>query len=249
MFNQKSIILSMLLVLFSFTLFAQTLDEILNQHFQALGGYEQIKAIQSIKLTGTTQAQGMNMPFTMFTKRPNFMRLESEFQGQTMLQVYDGEKAWAIIPFMGTLEPQILPPDQAKNFKDQADIDGLLVDYKEKGTSIELAGTEELNGKPAYKLKLTLKNSDIRYVFLDTESYLTLKWTGTMAPQGTPLDVETYFSDYKTISGRPMPHKVETKVGEQLISAVTIATIEFNVEMADSLFKMPTQAGSTSEEK
>jgi len=54
----------------------------------------------------------------------------------------------------------------------QADLDGPLVDYAAKGTSIELAGMEEVEGRDTYKLKLTMKNGAALYVWIDAYKFL-----------------------------------------------------------------------------
>jgi outer membrane lipoprotein-sorting protein len=237
---RKIFTLTLVLTLLSIlTASAQTVDEILNKYYDARGGYEKLKSVNTMKSTGKQLIMGMEIPFTIQQKRPNLIRVEATVQGQTMVQGYDGKTAWSINPLTGATVPQTLPEDQAKNIVEQADIDGYLIDYKEKGHSVELIGKEEMDGTKVYKLKVTLKDGDIRYNYLDAEKFLELKVVAKIKRQGTEIDAETYCGDYKKIDGMMMAHSFETKRGGTIVSQITINSIELNCEMDDAIFKLP----------
>jgi outer membrane lipoprotein-sorting protein len=221
---------------------AQSVDEIIEKHIEALGGMEKLQAIKSIKIAGKSAvtAMGFEAEFTRQSKRPHFIRLDVNIQGQSMVQAYDGENAWQIVPFTGNLDPQPMPDFQAKGFKIQADIDGPLIDYKKKGHKIELIGKEDLEGTEVYNLKITLKSGEIINMFIDSEHYLALKSKAKVAgPGGNEIESETYFSDYKLVDGTMMPHSITMKNPSQGSVEITVTEAKTNVEMDDSLFKMP----------
>ena len=140
-----------------------TLDEVLAAHFDALGGAEKLEAVESAKFNGNmAMGPGMEVPFTMVFRRPMNMRLEFTMQGMTAVQAYDGDVAWSIMPFMGKTDPEVMAEDQAKNIKEQADFDGPLMSWQDKGHQVELLGLEETEGTEAYKLKVALANGDVR---------------------------------------------------------------------------------------
>ena len=60
----------------------------------------------------------------------------------------------------------------------QGDLDGPLVDYAAKGTRIELAGMEKVEGRDTYKLKLTMKNGAALHVWIDAETFPEAKIEG-----------------------------------------------------------------------
>ena len=219
--------------------FAQDVDEIIKKNIEAKGGYEKIKSVQTIKMTGNMMQQGMKIPFTIWQKRPSFFRLEATVQGQTMVQAYDGETAWWIFPFMGDPTPQKMPEDQVKDVIDQADIDGHLVDYKKKGNKVEFLGKEDMEGTDVLKLKLTKKDGDVQYWYLDAEYYIELKVTSKRKQGETEMEVDTYLSDYKDVNGLMMAHSIESKVDGNTVAQITIETVEMNVDVDDSKFKMP----------
>ena len=218
-----------------------TLDELLAAHFEALGGYDNLKAVETAKFTGNmAMGPGMEVPFSMVFKRPLHMRLEFTMQGMTAIQAYDGETAWSVMPFMGKTEPEVMAEDQAKNIKEQADFDGPLVDWQEKGHQVELVGLEETEGTEAYKLKVTMANGDVRHHYLDSEYFITIKQDGKTTVQGNEVEFETILSDYKEVDGLMFPHSIESKPkGAPAGQVITIEQVEVGLDVDGDTFAMP----------
>lgn len=228
-----------------FTVSAQeaglSVDDIVKKNIDARGGMDKIKAIQSIKMTGKLVMGGgqMEAPMTMQVKRPSNIRMDMEFQGQAVVQGYDGETAWMINPFTGGAEAQKMSDDEAEGVKDGADMEGVLVDYKTKGHKITLVGKEDLAGKPAYKLKVDKKNGKTETLYLDATSFIEVKTVATRKIMGNDMEMETFVSDYKPVAGVLMPYTIDSKSGGNSVMTITIDKIEANVPVEASLFKMP----------
>lgn len=244
---RKTLMGVVVLALLAPVAWAQTVDELLAKNHEAKGGLEKLRAVKSVRATGTMMAgPGMEFPFVMMNKRPNSTRLEFTFQGMTGMQVYDGKTAWMSMPFMGRKEPEPMPPDQAKDFAEQADFDGPLMDYKQKGHTIELVGKEQVEGADTYKLKVTLKDGAVRHYYLDAETYLEIKVEAKRTIRGTEVEGESYFGDYKEVGGMMMAHSIESGAkGSPQRQKLTIETVELNPEIDDSLFAMPAAASDT----
>ena len=240
--QKLSLLFVLCLLAFSFQSYAQTVDEIVNKNIEVRGGLEKLEALKSMKLTGKmTMQQGMEAPILVYQKRPNLIRMEFTFQGMTGIQAYDGQTPWMVMPFMGTKDPQKMPEDEAREIIEQADFDGPLVNYKEKGNTVELVGKEDLEGTPVYKLKVTLKNGDVRYFFLDAENYLDLKITRITKREGNEITVETFLGDYKNVKGLMVPYSVEVKIRDQVVNQLSWENVEFEIPIDDSIFKMPAE--------
>ncbi|MGA3194803.1 MAG: hypothetical protein ABSD39_07325 [Terriglobales bacterium] len=225
-------------------LWAQTVDEIIAKSVQARGGAEKLKSIQSIKSTATMAlGPGMEAPGVLIQKRPALARLEFSVQGLTVVQAYDGTNAWQIMPFMGKKDPEVMSADEAKEVQEMADLDGPIVDYKSKGNQVELIGKENVEGTPAYKLKVTLKNGDVQTVYIDADSFLEIKEETKRMVRGTETNVESNIGDYKEVNGIIFPFAIESGVkGSAERQKLTITKIELNVPADDSIFKMPAAA-------
>jgi len=163
----------------------------------------------------------------------------------TGIQAFDGTKTWSVMPFMGKKDPEVGTDEDNKNAQDDADFDGALVDYKTKGNTIELAGKEQVEGADAFKLKVTKKNGNIEYDYLDAETYLLVKTEGKVKRRGTEMDGETTFSDYKEVDGLMQPFSMESGAKEMpQKQKLTFTKIELNVPLDDARFAVP--AGATS---
>jgi outer membrane lipoprotein-sorting protein len=230
---------------------AQTADEIINKHLAARGGKDKIKAVQSERITGKlVMGQGMEAPITMELARPNKMRMEFTLQGMTGVQAYDGKSGWSVMPFMGKTEPEAMSADDIKQAEDQADMDGLLVDYKDKGHQVEYVGKEDVEGTPAYKLKVTKKNGDVVNVYIDAESYMNIKEAGKVKVRGQEIEGQTNFGDFKTVDGLVFPFSIEQKAqGAPGGMVISISKIEVNPGVDASRFAMPAKAAAPAAEK
>lgn len=239
--NRKTFAWLLVAGLTSAAAWAQTADEIIEKHLQAMGGKDKIKAVQSERLTGKmTLGQGMEAPFTMEMARPNKTRMEFTIQGMTGIQAFDGTTGWSVMPFMGKTEPEAMPAEDATKMQEQSDIDGLLVDYKEKGRQVEYAGKEDLEGTPVHKLKVTQKSGDVVFVYIDAEQYMLLKQAGKTKIRGQEVESETTFGDFKTVDGLIFPHSIEQKAqGMPAGMVMTISKIEVNPSLGEARFTMP----------
>jgi hypothetical protein len=158
-------------------------------------------------------AEEAQLPFVMELERPRKMRMELQFNGQTAIQVYDGANGWKLRPFLNRLEVEPYTAEEMKIASMQQDLDGPLVDYAAKGTQIELAGTEKVEDRDTYKLKLTMKNGRAIHVWIDAETFLETKIEGQPRRlDGTDHPVEVYYRDYRPVSGLQIPFVLETKV-------------------------------------
>ncbi len=222
---------------------AQSVEDVLARHYEAIGGLESWESLESMRLSGrmVMSAMGMEAPFTLVAKRPGKARMEFTIQGMTGIQATDGETAWMIMPFMGKTEAEEMPADQAKAFKQEADVDGPLVGYEESGHEVELIGTEEIEGTETYKIKVTYPDSAVRHYYLDAEYYLPVKIDDTRKVQGGEVTVEQSLGDYKEVGGLMMAHTIEVTTpaqpgGSQVLQ---VEQVELNVPVDDSTFAMP----------
>src|SRR5205809_5191234 len=208
---RKTMTLLALALLLAPAAHAQTVDELLAKHYEACGGLDKLKALKTMRVTGTiSMGPGVEAPFTMERKRPGLRRMEFTIQGMVGVQAFDGSKTWSVMPFMGKKDPEVGSDEDNKNAQDDADFDGALVDYKTKGHTVELVGKEAVEGADAFKLKVTKKNGNIEYDYLDAETYLLVKTEGKVRRRGTDMEGETTFSDYKDVDGTMQPFSMES---------------------------------------
>jgi outer membrane lipoprotein-sorting protein len=218
-----------------------TLDQVVAKHYEAIGGKDAWKSLQGMKQTGKLSMAGMEAPFTAYSKRPNKQRSEFEIQGMKGVQVFDGADGWMVMPFMGSNDPQPMPKEMVDLLASNADIEGVLVDWAAKGHQVELVGKEDVEGTPAYRLRVKLQGGSQVDYLLDAEHFVTLQMRTKATFQGTEMEVVSNLSNYKEVGGLMIPHSMSTTspMGEQV---VTFDVVEVNLAIDDSLFVKPAAA-------
>lgn len=229
------------LALFAAPLPAQTADSIVARYIRGIGGMEHIQAINTVRLTGHTLAGGgVEVGILQEAKRPNKVRAEFSLQGMTGITAYDGQNGWKIMPFEGKKDAEALGEDELKAIVEEADIDGPLVNYQQKHNTIELLGTDQVEGTDVYKLKVTLPGGDFRIYYLDSESYVPIKIERHNFIRGTEQVMESLFGNYQTVAGVLLPYSVESRQpGNPQGAKVTFDRIEVNIPIDDSRFVRP----------
>jgi hypothetical protein len=247
-----------------------TAAEIVDKNVAARGGLAAWRAVHTMEMKGKLEAggnqratvpvpgatkgmlKGVNvvpprpkeqtqLPFVMDFQRGRKQRVEIEFMGQTAVQVYDGVQGWKLRPFLNRHEVENFTPDELQVASMQTDLDGLLIDYAAKGSKVELDSVDQVDGRNAYKLKVTDKGGNARHVWVDSQTFLETKIEGTPRRlDGKYHPVAVYFRDYRSVSGLVMPYLLETAVeGSPYTEKITIENIISNPNFEESRFAKP----------
>lgn len=216
-----------------------TLDLIVENYIEAIGGEEAWKAVKSMKSEASMSMQGMNLPVNITQSYPNLFRLDINVQGQKIIQSYDGETAWQIMPMMGITTPTAMSSEEAKTVS-QTEILNEFIDYEKRGYTLEMVGTKEIEGVQAQGVRLTDgADKDMTYYF-DLEYFVPIM-ISAKAPAG-PMGgatFETYLSDYQEVDGLMMPFYTDVKVNGNTMQAITINKVELNPAIEADYFSMP----------
>src|ERR1700687_5431377 len=193
---------------------ALTADEVVARHIQARGGMQKLGAIHSLRSTGKAvfgfgDAQ-IEASFGALQKRPGMIRTEISLQGLSQIEAYDGKEGWSLDPFQGRRDAQRDSGDDSKSRAQAADIDGPLVNWREKGHRVEYLGTEDVDGTPAHKLRVTLKDGDIKTIFLDPDYFLEIREVVETHIRGTERVSQTDLGSYEQVEGVWIPFSIES---------------------------------------
>lgn len=221
--------------------------QIAERNVKARGGLQAWRAVRTLKMSGQLDAGGKTdpkLPFALFLERPHKSRVEISFAGKNAVQVYDGAQGWKLRPFLNRDDVEPFKPDELREAAASAELDGPLVDYARKGTRIELAGTEKVEGRKTYKLELTLKSGERRFLWVDAGTFLDTKISGDPRKlDGRPHQVAIYSRDYRTVSGLKIPFVQETVVeGVKQSHRMVIKSVTVNPPLQEALFAKPTAA-------
>jgi hypothetical protein len=219
-----------------------TVDELVAKNIEAKGGATALQSLQSVRFTGKLLVNEGQIQFGYLQtkKRPGAVRTDATLQGMTAVQAYDGKEGWKISPFQGRKDPEKLSADDLKSLIEDAEIDGPLVDWKAKGSTVDYLGTEDVDGTLAYKLKVVRKDGDVCFVYLDPDHFLEIRVLTQRIEHGAQTEVETDFGDYEKIGGVFLPFSVEAgSKGSPDKQKIIIEKADANVPVDDALFRFP----------
>ncbi len=223
---------------------AQTIDDIVARYAQRVGGLERIQSIQSVRRTGKFYGGGGFEAVVRYeNKRPNKVREEFIFGGMTGVNAFDGTNGWKIEPWQGKKDAETLSEDEIKSIAEDAEFDDPLFNYRQKGNKVELIGADQIEGTDVFKVKVTLaSNGDVRTYYIDTDSYVPIKYEVKRMVRGAEREFEVELGDYKEVGGWYLPFAFA--VGAKGSSSANKAQyawerIEANVDLDDARFAKP----------
>src|SRR5713101_4662752 len=224
---------------------ALTADEVVARNIEARGGAAKLAAVRSLRLTGTASFtfgdNKIDAEWAALQKRPGMVRTEISLQGLTAVDAFDGRDGWEVQPFSGRRDAHRTTADEAKDLQRNAEIGGPLAAAAEKGHRIEYLGTDDLDGTPAHKLRVTRKDGDVQDVFLDPDYFLEIRIVTETKVRGVERITETDLGGYEQVAGVWFPFSVESgEKGKPRNFRLTIQRAEPNVEADDALFRFPT---------
>jgi hypothetical protein len=235
-----------LCVVLSLPALGQTADEIIAKFIKTTGGMEKINAVTTLRRTGKfVGGGGFEAAVVQENKRPDKVREEFVIQGLVGVNAWDGKNGWKIEPWQGKKDPEPLSEAEMKSIIEDADFDGPLVNYAEKGNKVEYVGMDPVEGTDAHKLKVTKKNGDIYYYYMDTDYFVPIKIETQRMVRGEQREFETSIGDYKEVNGWYLPYSVEFNAkGSANRQKITYDKIEANMQLAESRFTMPAPPAS-----
>lgn len=217
---------------------AQSLDDVLKEHFSA-SGQDNLLKTSSQKVSGKIIQSGLEIPFVQMTKRPGKVRIEATLQNLTLIQTFNGTEGWTINPFAGVTEPQPMSEDEIKSMKYNSDMDGMLWNWKEKGYTATLVGEEDMEGTPCFVIKLVTGTGDTFTYYIDSDTWIMLRTNSKILIMGNENESDTYLSNYMMVDGIAVPGKIETKMKGQVVMTMLVEKVELNTDLDDVLFEKP----------
>ena len=214
---------------------AQSLDEIVKK-YTAANKLDNVANLKTIKITANMSMAGMEMPMVLWMKNPDKIKSVTTIIGQDMIQVFDGEKGYMVSPMTGSTEPVEMTPEQVKQTLRSSMFQNFMTNYFKNG-QLALAGEENVNDKPAYKIKATVEGGTVIDMFIDKSSYLLVKTSTTTQANGVTVNMDSYPSDYTETSGVMIPMKTTTSA-QGMDILINFTKVEVDTPMDDGIFKI-----------
>jgi hypothetical protein len=220
--------------LFAFTtLHAQAVDEVIAKHIEAIGGKDAWKKVNSLKLDGVLNMQGSDISVSVIQLHGKGMRQDISVQGMAGYVIVTPTTGWTFMPFQGQTEVTAMDQEDVKQAQNELDTHGSLLEYKEKGHTVELAGKENLNGTECYKLLLTFNSGKKETVYIDSKTHYAVRSITTQKTNGQEQQIETNYSGFeKTPEGIVFAKLITLPYG-----TMTVTSLKVNTTVNEEMFK------------
>lgn len=218
---------------------AQSVDDIINKHVEAMGGAAALSQFKSLRMEATMQVMGMEIETKTTIVHQRGYHSETEVQGMKIVQAIDGNKGWMINPMMGQTTAQALPEEAVSSMSNQIDLTGMYK-YAEKGIKAELVGEESVEGEPAYILTLTLPAGGKVANYISKNSYYVIKTVVKTVVEGQEIETKVSQSNFKKVNGitYPFTSQIETPAMPGAVTML-VKNIEVNGAVDEAIFAMP----------
>jgi|LakMenEpi03Aug12_release.lakeMendotaPanAssembly.Ray.scaffolds.fasta_scaffold552522_2 hypothetical protein len=232
----KSLSLMLLAMTASVSIFAQTADEVIAKHIDAIGGKDNWKKVNSMKMEATVTTQGMDIPVTIYQVHNKAQKQEINVMNMTGYSILTNDGGWNYMPFMGQTAPEPMTADEVSAGKEGLDIQGELLDYKDKGHSVQMLGKEDIEGTECYKLKLTRKSGRESTYFIDTKTNYIVRSASKLKVNGQEVEQVMNLSNYQKLPGGivvPM-----TMENSGMPAPINISKVEVNPTIDNAIFEV-----------
>lgn len=210
-----------------------TAERVIENYLKALGGSEKLKSVTEQVIKMSTEMQGMTLEMVSYHKMPGKILVTTSVGGNVMQkQVLNGDRGQ--VSAMG--QKMELSGTQLEEMKTQARIFPEL-DYKSMGYDVSLTEIEAVEGKPAYKVKVTAPGGNSKTDFFDVASGLKVRTVASQQTQMGPMTVTASYSDYRETNGIKIPYAIKQSVGPQNID-LKVTAVEINGGISDDLFSL-----------
>lgn len=253
------ILFILLLMVAAVPVTAQTADEIIANYIENTGGMDAWMNIKSMKATGVAQQGGMSYPFVQTVMDDGRMVVVVDLQGQQFIpQAFDGENMWATN--FQTMQAEASDAETSMNYKknEANEFPDPFLNYKENGYKAELLGEETVEGTECYKIQIT-KNpvmvdgkeeaNTVTYYFDKENNVPVMSETTLTSGPAKGATVQTIYSEYLEAGDVFIAYEQSQKFNGQVGQTIKINEVEINVEVDETLFKMPASNTTTDDKK
>lgn len=216
---------------FFMTTEAQTLETILSKHFEARGGLEYIRSLQSVIMRGRSVSGSYELPIRFFCIHQQALRVELDWEGKTYFQTGTRTEGWSLSPNQEDSTPVRMTPEGISEGIQHFDLQGPFIEAEKKGNKITFTGIREKGGKTCFEIKVQKASGTVIVYYLD-ESYQIFQTVEKGKHSIEPV-ITTYENYQRQTNGLVFP--LTWSVGD---SKTHIDSVEINPDIELSFFQV-----------
>jgi len=230
----KRLFFSLVMLTAVFAANAQTAEEIISKHIEAIGGADAWRKVNSIKMEGALQVQGAELLVVQTVLHGKGSKQEFSVGGMTGFMIITPAAGRNYMPFQGQQNPEPMTEVGIGKSQTEMDAQGMLIDYAAKGHTVEYLGKDDVDGTECFKIKVTPKGEDPETMFFDTKNYLIIRQISKLNRNGQEMEQTTNFSNYEKLpEGILVAKSMTLPFGELNVSKITI-----NGSVDESIFSL-----------
>ena len=245
--------------------FAQSAQKIVDEYVHAEGGAKALAKIETASITGNLidDATGQSGTYSLITKAPSKFYSEIVVEPHRLIEAYNGKSAWgedtgdkdASANSSSGLAggpagaPHTLTGAVATEWEVAGRyLNSRLADAKKSKFGLQLVDIEDVGGRKAYHVRVSLSPRVSRELFFDMQTHLLIREiipaaAGQEQPESTDAIAEELdYGDYRAVEGIEAPYRITLHRGGHAY-AVVVTRIEWNAPVNDSVFDFPNSKG------
>lgn len=232
----KNLALFALTMLMSMISFAQSVEEIINKHIEAIGGTENWLKVKTMRQEASLNVQGTEIPVTITIVHGKAFKQEFSVMGMNGYSIITPTAGWNLNPLAGQTKAEPIGADELKLGKDQLDITGDFINYKDKGHMVELLQKETIQGTSCHTIKLTRKSGTSVTYFLDPSSFMVLRSSTKVSANGQEITAVVNMSNYQKLpEGIVVPFTIENN---QVPAPINFTKFVVNGQVDEKVFSV-----------
>lgn len=219
----------------AFSNFAQSTEEIISKHIEAIGGKSNWEKIKSMRTEGTIKSQGIEIKIISNQIDRKSSRTDISAMGMNGYQIMTNTEGWMFMPFQGQTKPEAATADDVKAGQNDLDLKDDFLTYALLGKKLENLGKEDIDGTECFKLKLTDVNGSESTYYIDPSNYFIIKETSKITANGQEMENSAIYSNYtKLPEGIHIAMNIGSNFGD-----MEITKVEVNPIIDEAIFTLP----------
>jgi hypothetical protein len=217
----------------------KTGDAVLDRFVEVTGGLAAYGKMHNTVMKGTMTmaAMGVKGAVTIYAAEPNKVSMVTEIAGVgKIVEGSDGTNGWTFSAMQG---PQLKKGEELNESLREA-LFHKETQWKSIYASAELQGTEDFDGKAAYKVVMTPKSGKPESNYYDKESGLMIHHKSIRSTPFGEIPVDVTIGGYRRDCGVLLPHSMTQTVAGQKID-LELDSIQCNVDLPADAFAPPAE--------
>lgn len=220
---------------------APTVEQLVARNLEARGGAARWKEVRTLELRGKFDAWSAPVDMTIARMRPQAYRFDYALFGAPATLASDGTTPWIAAAALGVPEAQPLDEAWKRNIVEDTGFISRLQQLAAAGAPMELVGRAQVDGTPAWKLRLAPADAPAEVWYLDAATGLELKRESTtfdVFSGAIEMPMETYYMDFREVEGLEFPFREERHFGTRYHLFV-VGAVRVNPPVDPSRFAAP----------